>query len=129
MERGQARGAAEDLKLSRGAGGGLETVRKDLGATERLVDGGTVEVRGAAEDLKVSRGAGGGLETVNFAATQRLVDGSFFLLELLRGTGWRRCGGFGAGAGSRDAVTARKATESGKGHWTLQGKVPSSWIE
>ena len=32
--------------FQRGAGGGLETVRKDFGATERLVDGGTAEVRG-----------------------------------------------------------------------------------
>ena len=37
--QGQARGAAKDLKLSRGAGGGLETVRQDFAATERLVDG------------------------------------------------------------------------------------------
>ena len=36
---GQARGAAKHLKVSRGAGGGLETVRKDFAATQRLVDG------------------------------------------------------------------------------------------
>ena len=70
----RCRGAAEDLKLSRGAGGGLETVRKDFGATERLVDGGTAEVieafeKGRREPLR------------RFAA--------------LRG-GWCRCEGFGA---------------------------------
>ena len=110
LERGQARGAAKDLKLSRGAGGGLETVRKDFAATQRRVDGGTAEVTGYYR-LEVRGFCKGQAQAAVWKATGRRLE------EPLKAARTR----------SQPEVPLRagKAT----GHWTLQGGMPSSWLE
>ena len=63
---GQARGAAEDLKRSRGADGGLETVRKDFGATEHRS-----EATGAATGAARGWRHGGGSRLLRRAGASR----------------------------------------------------------